>query len=100
MDQIIRIGMDTSKRVFQLHGVDASEQPVLRRRLRRGQVLAFFAGLSPLTVGMEACGTAHYWARALKRLGHEVVLVPPQHVKPYVSAARRTQRMRRRSARR
>ena len=88
MDQIIRIGMDTSKRVFQLHGVDASEQPVLRRRLRRGQVLAFFAGLSPLTVGMEACGTAHYWARALKRLGHEVVLVPPQHVKPYVQRSK------------
>ena len=84
MDQIIRIGMDTSKHFFQLHGVNAGEQPVLRRKLRRNQVLAFFAKLPPTVVGMEACGAAHYWARELRKLGHEVKLMAPQHVKAYV----------------
>lgn len=84
MEKLIRIGLDTSKSVFQLHGVDDGEEPVLRRKLRRGQLLGFFARLSPLTVGMEACGAAHYWARELRALGHEVVLLPPQYVKPYV----------------
>jgi len=82
--KIIRIGMDTSKSVFVLHGVDAAEQPILRRKLRRKQVLEFFAKLEPTKVGLEACGAAHYWARELRALGHEVVLVPPQYVKPYV----------------
>src|SRR6266851_5589096 len=76
--------MDTSKHFFQLHGVDAAEQPVLRRKLRRNQVLAFFAKLSPTVIGMEACGAAHYWARELRKLGHEVKLMAPQHVKAYV----------------
>ena len=84
MNQIIRIGMDTSKHFFQLHGVDAAERPVLRRKLRRHQVLAFFAKLPPTVIGMEACGAAHYWARELRKLGHEVRLIAPQHVKPYV----------------
>ena len=84
MKQIIRIGMDTSKHFFQLHGVDAAEQPVLRRKLRRNQVLGFFAELPPTVVGMEACGAAHYWARELRKLGHEVKLMAPQHVKAYV----------------
>jgi transposase len=84
MDQIIRIGMDTSKHFFQLHGVDAAERVVLRRKLRRNQVLAFFAKLPPTVVGMEACGAAHYWARELRKLGHEVKLMAPQHVKAYV----------------
>jgi transposase len=84
VDQIIRIGMDTSKHIFQLHGVDATEQPVLRRKLRRSQVLAFFAKLPPTVVGMEACGAAYYWARELRKLGHEVKLIAPQHVKAYV----------------
>ena len=84
MTKIIRIGMDTSKSVFVLHGVDAAEQPILRRKLRRKQVLEFFARLEPTKVGLEACGAAHYWARELRALGHEVVLVPPQYVKPYV----------------
>jgi transposase len=82
--QIIRIGMDTSKHFFQLHGVDAAEQPVLRRKLRRHDVLTFFAKLPPTLVGMEACGAAHYWARVLRELGHEVKLMAPQHVKAYV----------------
>ena len=84
MAKIIRIGMDTSKSVFVLHGVDAAETPVLRKKLRRSQVLAFFAKLEPTKVGLEACGGAHYWARELRALGHEVVLLPPQYVKPYV----------------
>jgi transposase len=81
---IIRIGMDTSKGVFQLHGVDETEQPVLRRKLRRRDMLAFFGKLAPTRVGMEACGGSHYWARELSALGHAVVLIPPQYVKPYV----------------
>src|SRR2546423_8410874 len=84
VNQIIRIGMDTSKHIFQLHGVDAAEQAVLRKRLRRKEVLAFFAKLPPTVIGMEACGASHYWARELGKLGHEVKLIAPQHVKPYV----------------
>jgi transposase len=84
MSEIIRIGVDTSKSVFQLHGVDAGEKPVLRKRLRRRQVLAFFSKLAPTKVGLEACGGAHYWGRELRALGHEAVLLPPQYVKPYV----------------
>jgi transposase len=82
--QIIRIGMDTSKNIFQLHGVDAAEQVVLRKRLSRKQMVAFFAKLPPTEIGMEACGAAHYWARMLGGFGHEVRLIAPQHVKPYV----------------
>ena len=84
MVDINRIGMDTSKSVFQLHGVDGSEQPVLKKQLRRKDVLTFFAKLSPTRIGMEACGASHYWARELRKLGHTVVLIPPQYVKPYV----------------
>src|ERR1700704_1955108 len=76
--------MDTSKHFFQLHGVDAAEQPVLRRKLRRDGLLAFFAKLPPSVIGMEACGAGHYWARELRKLGHEVRLMAPQHVKAYV----------------
>ena len=84
MEQITRIGMDTSKYIFQLHGVDAAERPVLRKRLGRKQMEGLFAKLPPTVIGMEACGAAHYWARALGELGHEVRLMAPQHVKPYV----------------
>jgi transposase len=84
VDKLIRIGVDTSKSVFVLHGVDAAEKPVLRRNLRRKQVIEFFGKLEPTRVGLEACGAAHYWARELQGLGHEVVLLPPQYVKPYV----------------
>jgi len=84
VNQIIRIGMDTSKHFFQLHGVDAAEQPVLRRKLRRKEMVAFFAKLAPTVIGMEACGASHYWARELRKLGHEVKLIAPQHVKPYI----------------
>ena len=84
MEKLIRVGIDTSKSVFVLHGVNAAEQPVLRKKLRRKQVLEFFAKLEPTKIGLEACGAAHYWARELQALGHEVVLLPPQYVKPYV----------------
>ena len=84
MGQIIRIGIDTSKSVFQLHGVDEKEEPVLRRQLRRHQVLAFFAKLEPTVLGMESCGGSQYWARELQAVGHRVVLIPPQYAKPYV----------------
>lgn len=71
MSEIIRIGVDTSKSVFQLHGVDAAEQPVLPKKLRRRDMLAFFARLRATKIGMEACGGAHCWARELTTLGHE-----------------------------
>jgi transposase len=76
--------VDTSKRVFQLHAVDAAEQVVVRKQLRRRDMLAFFQRLPATKIGMEACGGAHYWARELTALGHEVKLLPAQHVKPYV----------------
>jgi transposase len=82
MEQIIRIGMDTSKGVFHLHGVDAEERVVLRRQLRRGDLLRFFAKHLPTRIGMEACGGSHHWARELRELGHEVVLIPAQGACP------------------
>ena len=85
MNIIIRIGMDTSKSVFVLHGVDTAERPVLRKKLRRRQVVEFFEKLAPTQIGIEACGAAHHWARELGALGHKVVLLPPQLVKPYVA---------------
>jgi transposase len=84
VNDLIRIGIDTSKSVFQLHGVDAAEQPVLRKRLRRRQVIEVLAKLPPMRIGIEACGAAHHWGRELTALGHDVVLLPPQYVKPYV----------------
>ena len=84
MEQIIRIGMDTSKHVFQLHGVNGAEEPVLRRKFRRGQMVAFFEKLGPTVIGIEACGGSHHWARLLRGFGHEVRLLAPQLVKPYV----------------
>ena len=84
MEQYKRIGIDTSKQVFQLHGVDAAERPILRRQVRRKDVLTFFGRLGPTTVALEACGGSHHWARELARLGHEVRLIAPQLAKPYV----------------
>jgi hypothetical protein len=84
MDKITRIFIDTSKSVFQRHGVNAAEAAVLRRKLSRSQMVTFFAKLAPTVIAMEACGSAHHWARVLIGLGHEVKLIAPQHVKPYV----------------
>src|SRR6266446_4189078 len=81
---IIRVGLDTSEHVFQVHGVDDNEQSVLSRRLGRTQMAPFFAKLPPTRIGLEACGAAHHWARRLRELGHMVVLIPPQYIKPYV----------------
>ena len=78
------IGLDIAKRVFQVQGVDETGQAVLVKRLRRDSVLPFFSALAPTTVALEACATAHYWARALMALGHEVRLLPPRYVKSYV----------------
>jgi transposase len=84
MTQYKRIGIDTSKAVFTLHGIDQQDRPVLRINLRRAQIVPFFKKLPPTEIAMEACGGAHYWARELAALGHEVRLIPPQYVKPYV----------------
>lgn len=84
MDQISRIGMDTSKHVFQLHGVNAAEKVVLRKKLRRKEMIAFFQKVAPTVIAIEACGGSHHWARLLTSLGHELRLIAPQLVKPYV----------------
>lgn len=85
MKELIRIGLDTSKSVFQLHGVDAGEQPVLRKKLRRSRLLDFLRKLPRTRIGIEACGAAHHWGREFAALGHDVLLLPPQLVKPYVA---------------
>lgn len=79
-----RVGLDLAKRVFQVHGVDAGERPAVKKSLTRKGLRGFFAQLEPTVIGMEACGSAHYWARELSALGHEVRLISPQFVKPYV----------------
>jgi transposase len=78
-----RIGLDIAKTVFQAHGVDERERPNLRKRLKRAEVLSYFAKVPPCEIGMEACGGAHYWARELAKLGHTVKLMAPHYVKPY-----------------
>jgi transposase len=84
MKEVSTIGLDLAKNVFQIHGVDGSGRTVIRRQLRRGQVLPFFKKLPPCLVGMEACATSHYWAREITALGHEVRMMPARYVKPYV----------------
>ena len=84
MKNVSTIGLDIAKNVFQVHGVDDDELVVIRRQLRRRQVLNYFTKLSPCLIGIEACGTAHYWARELQKLGHDVRLMPARYVKPYV----------------
>jgi transposase len=74
VDQISRIGMDTSKHIFQLHGVNAAEAPVLRKKLRRKEMVAFFEKLAPTEIAIEACGGSHHWARLLQSFGHRVKL--------------------------
>jgi transposase len=81
---VTRVGLDLAKRVFQVHAVGAKEEIVVARKLTRSQLIPFFAELAPCVVAMEACSSAHHWGRALIALGHEVRLLPPAHVKPYV----------------
>jgi transposase len=84
MGQVVTFGLDIAKSVFQVHGVDAEGAIVVRRQVRRAQVLPFFTSQPPCLVGIEACATAHYWARELTKLGHRIRLMPPSYVKPYV----------------
>jgi len=82
--QVTTVGVDLAKNVFQVHGITASEEVVFNKPLRRAQFLPFFAKLEPCLIGMESCSSAHHWARELTALGHEVRLIPPMYVKPYV----------------
>lgn len=84
MQQISIVGLDLAKNVFQVHGADVDGTPVMRRKLRRADVLQFFSKLPSCLVGMEACGGSHYWAREIAALGHEVRMIPPAYVKPFV----------------
>ena len=84
MQAITTIGLDIAKSVFQVHGVDAKGNVVLRRQIKRRYVLAFFQKLPPCLVGIEACASAHHWSRQLQALGHTVRLMPPAYVTPYV----------------
>ena len=84
MGEVSTIGLDLAKEVFQVHGADAAGAVVFRKRLRRTAVLQFFAAQAPCRVAMEACASSHYWGRELSRLGHEVLLIPPSYVKPFV----------------
>jgi len=88
MSKIKRIGLDTSKAVFTLHCVDEDGKAVLRINLRRAQMVTFFKNLAPAEIALEACGSSHHWARELTALGHEVRLIPPQYVKPFVKRAK------------
>jgi transposase len=88
MSEVKRIGIDTSKAVFTLHAIDQTDRPVLRVNLRRTQMLSFFKKRPRTEVALEACGSAHHWARKLTALGHDVRLIPPQYVKPYVKRAK------------
>ena len=88
MQQVQTIGIDLAKNIFQVHGVDESEKVVVAKQLRRNQVIPFFENLDPCLVGMEACATAHYWARELIKLGHDVRMIPPSYVKAYVKRSK------------
>jgi transposase len=84
--KITTVGVDLAKTVFQIHGVDARGNAVLRKQVKRTEMLSFFVNLPPCLIGMEACASAHHWARKLIELGHEVKLMAPQFVKPYVKS--------------
>src|SRR3954471_18707935 len=84
MNQVSTVGLDLAKSIFQLHGTDSAGAVVFRKKLRRGQLLAFLATLPPCTVAMEACASAHYWGREIAKLGHMVKLIAPAYVKPFV----------------
>jgi transposase len=84
MQTITTIGLDITKSIFQVHGVDAAGQVVIRRQLKRRYVLAFFQKLPPCLIGIEACASSHYWSRELQAPGHTVRMMPPAYVKPYV----------------
>jgi transposase len=84
MNQFTTVGIDLAKNIFQVHAVDAAGRVVLQKAFRRPQLLAFFQKAPPCLIGLEACSSAHHWGRMLTQLGHEVRLIPPAYVKPYV----------------
>jgi transposase len=92
MKEITTVGLDLAKNVLHLIGCNAHGNEVNRKMLKRGQVMVYFANLPPCIIGMEACASAHYWARELEKLGHEVRLIPPHHVKAYVRSNKNEQR--------
>jgi transposase len=93
MIEVSIVGLDIAKRVFQVHGVDRAGEAVLRRQVRRDDLVKFFGKLSPCVIGLEACATSHYWARQLAALGHQVRLMPPTRVKPYVKWGRKSDKV-------
>ena len=99
MSEVSTIGVDLAKNIFQVHGVDAVGKSVVRRQLRRIQLLAFFEGRPRCLIGMEACSGAHHWGRQPQKMGHEVRLMPPSYVKPYVKRGKTDAPTPRRSAR-
>ncbi len=90
MKKFIRIGVDLAKNYFQVHALESENGPAVTRKLKRSKMHEFFLKIEPCLIGMEACGSAHYWARELKAMGHEVLLMPAAYTKPYVSEARTT----------
>ena len=84
MENISVIGIDLAKNIFQLHGIDTNGKVILKKKLRRDRLVPFFSNLKPCLIGIEACSGAHYWKRTLDRLGHNVKIMAPQYVKPYV----------------
>ena len=98
--QVIRVGLDVGKRFFQVHGVDARNGVALQRKLRRAEVERVFASMPPCLIGIESCATAHHWARVLMAQGHQVRLVPPAYIKPYVKRGKSDAADAARSARR
>ena len=84
MKKFIRIGVDLAKNYFQVHALSSENSPAVTRKLTRSKMREFFSQIEPCRVGMEACDSAHYWARELKTMGHEVLLMPPTYTKPYV----------------
>jgi transposase len=99
MKTIATIGLDLAKNVFQVHGVDNAGNVLVRQQLRRAEVLRFFSSIQPCLVGIEACGSLHYWAREIEKLGYTVKLMLASYVKPYVKRGKTVPPMQRRSAR-
>ncbi|EPX83585.1 Mobile element protein [Salipiger mucosus DSM 16094] len=99
MSEIITVGLNLAKNVFHVHGADDSGAVVLRKKLRRAEVPEFFAELPPCLLAMEACGGAHFWGRELAKLGHEIRIIPPAYVKPFVKRKKMMRLTRKQSAR-
>ena len=99
LSEVTVVGLDLAKHVFQVHGIDACGHVIVAKPIKRGKLLEFFAALRPCLVGLEACGSAHHWAREIGKLGHDARLMPPAYVKPYVKRQKNDAPTPRRSAR-